>query len=357
MNYKKYYCIGVMSGTSLDGIDVCYVKFEYNKQYSFEILSAHTYSYSDDWKLKLQSAFKCDENYLHNLDIEYGIFIGDIVNQFCLDNSIKEIDFIASHGHTIFHKPEEGYTLQIGNGQVIADTTQMTVICDFRSQDVNLGGQGAPLVPIGDELLFFNYDYCLNLGGFANISFREGNKRLAFDICPVNIVLNYYANKIDLEFDNKGELASSGKINKELLDNLNELEFYYRSYPKSLGLEWVIEFIYPLIDSYNLETKDILRTFTEHVACQISEIIQNNSKILITGGGAFNNFLMKRIERSLNQKIELPIKELIDNKEALIFAFLGLLRLESKVNCLKSVTGASVDHSSGKIFIPIQLSQ
>lgn len=341
-----------MSGTSLDGVDICYVRFDYEKNNSFEIIEALTFKYPESWKLKLQNAFTANKKDLEKLDVEYGNYIGNLVKQFCVDNSITKIDFIASHGHTIFHKPEESYTLQIGNGQVIANTTGSKVVCDFRTQDVEFGGQGAPLVPIGDELLFPNYDYCLNLGGFANISFRERNERIAFDICPVNIVLNYYTNKIDLPFDDKGKLASSGKINKELLNQLNELEFYYRSYPKSLGLEWVVEFIYPLIDSYKLETKDVLRTFTEHLAYQISEVIQNNSNILITGGGAFNNFLIERIEFYLHQKIELPSIEIIDFKEALIFAFLGLLRIENQVNCLKSVTGARKNHSSGMILIP-----
>jgi anhydro-N-acetylmuramic acid kinase len=353
MNRKTYYCIGVMSGTSLDGIDICYARFDYNSSYSFKILTARTYKYSESWKLKLRTAFTRDENYLNNLDIEYGIYIGELVNQFRHDNSIAKMDFIASHGHTIFHKPEEGFTLQIGSGQAIADTTQLKVISDFRTQDVKLGGQGAPLVPIGDKYLFYNYDYCLNLGGFANISFNDGDRRIAFDICPVNIVLNYYANKFDLEFDDKGELTSSGKMDTELLDRLNSLGYYNRSYPKSLGLEWVMEFVYPLIDSYKLETKDILRTFTEHVAYQISKKVHINSSILVTGGGAFNDFLIERIEFYLKQSLSLPSKELIDFKEALIFAFLGLLRFENQVNCLKSVTGAEKDHSSGKIFDPM----
>jgi anhydro-N-acetylmuramic acid kinase len=353
MNDKTYYCIGVMSGTSLDGIDICYARFDYNRSYRFKILTATTYKYSDSWKLKLRNAYTRDENYLKNLDLEYGNYIGQLVNQFRSDNSMAKIDFIASHGHTIFHKPEEAYTLQIGFGQAIADTTQLKVISDFRIQDVKLGGQGAPLVPIGDKFLFNDYDYCLNLGGFANISFNDGDRRIAFDICPVNIVLNYFANEHDLEFDDKGELASSGKIHKKLFDYLNGLEFYNKSYPKSLGLEWVIAFVYPLIDSYKLETKDILRTFTEHVAYQISKIIHINSSILVTGGGAFNDFLIERIEFYLKQRLSLPSKELIDFKEALIFAFLGLLRFENQVNCLKSVTGAKKDHSSGKIFDPM----
>jgi len=354
MKTKTRYSIGVMSGTSLDGVDICYVRFDYGLEYTFQIIKAVTISYPENWKENLQNAFDGDAAYLKRLDIEYGVYIGDLVHQFCQENSINNIDFIASHGHTIFHKPEEGYTLQIGDGQTIADIVQFPVVCDFRTQDVELGGQGAPLVPIGDELLFCNYDYCLNLGGFANISFKEGNKRIAFDICPVNIVLNYYVNGLGLPFDDKGKLASSGKVHLELLDALNGLEFYSRPYPKSLGLEWVVEFIFPLIDTYKLEIKDVLRTFIEHVAFQIAEVVQNDSKILITGGGAFNDFLVQRIEHYLQQKVELPVNEIIDYKEALIFAFLGMLRIEGQVNCLKSVTGASKDHSSGKIFTPLK---
>jgi len=352
MNSRKKYCLGVMSGTSLDGVDICYVRFDYNSTYNFEILKSLTYKYPDTWKLTLQNAFNADEKSLINLDVEYGNYLGSLINQFIDENNISNIDFIASHGHTIFHKPEEGYTLQIGNGQVIADVTQLKVICDFRTQDVKLGGQGAPLVPIGDKLLFDDYDYCLNLGGFVNVSFKEDNKRIAFDICPINIVLNHYVNKLGFAFDDKGQIASTGKINKELLKRLNALEFYHQNPPKSLGLEWVLEFINPLIDSYQLDIKDILRTFTEHVAFQISNIIKKDSSILVTGGGAFNDFLMQRIEFYLEQKISLPATQLIDFKEALIFSFLGLLYIENQVNCLKSVTGASKDHCSGVIFIP-----
>ncbi|MCF6349149.1 MAG: anhydro-N-acetylmuramic acid kinase [Flavobacteriaceae bacterium] len=333
-------------------MSICYVKFDYNDTYDFEILKAITYKYPDTWKSSLQNAFTADEKSLKSLDIEYGNYLGNLVNRFIDKNKISNVDFIASHGHTIFHKPDKGYTLQIGNGQTIADVTRLKVICDFRTQDVNLGGQGAPLVPIGDELLFYNYDYCLNLGGFVNVSFKEDNKRIAFDICPVNIVLNHYVNKLGFAFDDKGQIASTGKINKELFERLNQLEFYHKRHPKSLGLEWVLEYVNPLIDSFNLDIKDILRTFTEHVAFQISNVIKKDSRILVTGGGAFNDFLMQRIEFYLEQKIILPSTQLVDFKEALIFAFLGLLRVENQVNCLKSVTGASKDHCSGVIFMP-----
>ncbi len=341
-----------MSGTSLDGVDICYVQFETTDSYRFKILKAETFPYSKTWKSTLQNAFTSDTATIEALDNTYGLYLGKLINQFIDKNAINTIDFIASHGHTIFHKPNEGYTLQIGNGQSIANNTKQEVICDFRTQDVSLGGQGAPLVPIGDELLFNEYDYCLNLGGFVNVSFKEDGKRIAFDICPVNIALNHYIQKLGFDFDDKGELASSGSINQDLLSELNALDYYKLPHPKSLGYEWIVEVIIPLIEKHNPEIKDILRTFTEHVAFQISKIIPKKSSVLVTGGGAFNTFLMNRIEHYLDQKITIPPNELIDFKEALIFAFLGLLKSENQINILSSVTGATQDHSSGVLFLP-----
>jgi anhydro-N-acetylmuramic acid kinase len=353
MNKKEIFAIGLMSGTSLDGIDLVHVKFKQENYQDFEILSSETVSYSKKWKSTLQNAINFSSDALKLLNVEYGIFLGDVLNEFMTKNKIENIGFIASHGHTVLHQPKKGITLQIGDGQAIANSTKQKVICDFRTQDVELGGQGAPLVPIGDELLFSKYAYCLNLGGFSNISYRKEGKRIAFDICPVNIVLNQYANKLGLEYDASGEIASKGKLNKQLLDKLNEIDFYQQAPPKSLGLEWVKENIFPLIDALEDDISAILRTFVEHVAIQISKIIKENNSILITGGGAFNSFLMKRIENSIERTILLPDKELIDFKEALIFAFLGLLRVDNQVNCLCSVTGAKEDHSSGMIFSPL----
>ena len=223
------------------------------------------------------------------------------------------------------------------------------MVYDFRTQDLKLGGQGAPLVPIGDELLFSNFEYCLNLGGFSNISFKQNNQRIAFDICPVNIVLNYYTKKIGKDFDDKGKIASRGKINQQLLQELNNLSFYNQQPPKSLGLEWVQKNIFPVIDRLEKDIPSILRTFTEHAAIQIGKIIYKNNTVLITGGGAYNSFLIDRIEFYAKNTIQLPKKNLIDFKEALIFSFLGLLKIEGKINCLKSVTGADKNHSSGTI--------
>ncbi|TDQ24115.1 anhydro-N-acetylmuramic acid kinase [Tenacibaculum caenipelagi] len=354
MQENYIYCIGLMSGTSLDGIDLAYIKMNRYSYNDFEILKADTIPYSSEWKKKLQEAITYKKEDLFILDVVYGEFLGKILNNFIKTHMIVNLDFIASHGHTVLHQPDNGITLQIGNGQVIADITKQKVVCDFRTQDVQLGGQGAPLVPIGDKLLFSNYDYCLNLGGFANVSYEKNSQRVAFDICPVNIVLNHYTRKIGVEYDDKGKIASEGKINTELLEHLNNLSFYKEIPPKSLGLEWVQENIFPLIDRYETDIPTILKTFIEHVAKQIGSLINKDSSILVTGGGAFNTFLMSRIEYYAETIIKQVSKELINYKEALVFAFLGLLRVENQVNCLKSVTGASKDHSSGKIFYAVK---
>ena len=352
---KNWNCIGVMSGTSLDGVDIAHISFLSNKTIEYTIHETVTIPYSSRWKDKLTSAFDENRNseVIQNLNIEYGHYLGKIINDFIKENKIIDIDFIASHGHTIFHNPNHGYTVQIGDGQTIAETTKQKVICDFRSQDVALGGQGAPLVPIGDQLLFSKYDYCINIGGFANVSFQKGAERLAFDICPANIVLNHYTRSIGLEYDDEGKLAKTGRINKELLAKLDQLSFYNTK--NSMGNEQVGNEVIPLINSFELDIKDILRTYVEHIAIKISNTLESNSKLLITGGGVFNSFLINRIEHHSNTDIVIPNTTLINYKEALIFGLLGILKLEKRVNVLASVTKASTDHTSGIVFTPKML--
>ena len=350
----EYKVIGVMSGTSLDGVDLVLVNFTKDVIWDFKIVYAETIKYSQKWHgiLKSLVSFKLEE--LQVIDNDYTEYLGEIVNEFIKKNEINHIDAVCSHGHTALHQPEKKLTYQIGNKSIFAKILNEKVVCDFRVQDVQLGGQGAPLVPIGDELLFSEYDFCLNLGGFANISMDLNNERIAYDICPVNIVLNHYVNKMGLDYDDKGQIASAGKLNTSLLNQLNNLEFYKETYPKSLGLEWVNQNIIPLIDSFNLGVNDILKTFVEHVAIQISSEInkKNKSSVLITGGGAYNEYLVSKIKHYSQARIVIPSQDIIEFKEALIFAFLGVLKLRNEVNCLKSVTGASKNHSSGKIFIP-----
>ncbi|HEX7871074.1 MAG TPA: anhydro-N-acetylmuramic acid kinase [Chryseobacterium sp.] len=342
--------IGLMSGTSLDGLDICFAQFwKENSQWKFKIIQAETVSYSKTLEDQLRNSIHLSSQDLLDLNSEYGFYLGQITQDFIQKNQLSEIDLIASHGHTVFHQPQRKFTLQIGDGRAIKTGTQIPVVYDFRSQDVLLGGNGAPLVPIGDELLFSDYDACLNLGGFSNISFKTNHQRIAFDIAPVNIVLNKLALNFNQNYDENGDLAKKGKINQELLQKLNSLEFYNQSYPKSLGIEWCNENIFPLF--LNIVDLDILATFTEHVAVQISKVFNDNNlkKVLFTGGGTYNQFLIEKIKSKTQSEIIIPEKEIIDFKEALIFAFMGVLRWNNEINVLASATGSSHNHSSGII--------
>lgn len=342
-----------MSGTSLDGVDLIYVTFSFDGNWRFTIHQAETIGYTNIWRNRLKHLVDLTKEELEQTDIDYTVYLSDLIKEFISNHKITGIDFISSHGHTALHQPEHQCTYQIGNLPTLAQFLGRKVICDFRVQDVELGGQGAPLVPIGDKLLFSEYDYCINLGGFANLSTDNNGIRIAYDICPTNIVLNHYVNDLDKEFDDKGKIAEGGTINEMLLSKLNSLEFYRQAYPKSLGLEWVNEHIFPIIDSLNLRTEDILNTFTEHNAIQISNEInkKQNGKVLVTGGGAYNDYLISRVKSKTKNKIVIPSREIIEFKEALIFGLLGVLKIRGEVNCLASVTGAKYDHSSGKIFV------
>ena len=349
---QNYKVIGVMSGTSLDGVDLAYIKFNKSDCWTFEIGSSETISYSDEWVNKLKTAIHFEAEELAILNVDYTNLLAKIINDFIFKNNLTGIDAICSHGHTILHQPQNGITLQIGNLPLLGELVNHQIVCDFRVQDVKFGGQGAPLVPIGDKLIFSNYDYCLNLGGFSNISFNENDDRIAFDISPVNTVLNFYANQVEFDYDNEGKLARSGNCNQALLQELNSIDFYSKSYPKSLGMEFVNELIFPMIDTYEIPIEDKLNTFVEHIAFQISKVCsKENSSLLITGGGVYNKFLIERIQFYLKTtKIIIPNDKIIQFKEALIFGFLGVLRLRNEINVLASVTGAKENHSSGVVF-------
>ena len=350
----EYNVIGVMSGTSLDGIDLVYAKFCLNETWSFEIVHAETVEYPSNWYEALKELVNTPIEELKAIDTNYTEYLAKVIKNFIIKYQIKNIDAICSHGHTALHQPENKLTYQIGNRPFLAELIKETVVCDFRVQDVELGGQGAPLVPIGDELLFSEFDFCLNLGGFANVSTNFNRNRIAYDICPVNIVLNHYIRKLGLNYDDEGKIASEGMISVKLLNQLNAIEFYKETYPKSLGLEWVNNTVFPLIDTFKLEIQDVLKTFVEHIAIQIASEInkKNTGSVLITGGGVYNIYLMDRIEAHSIQKIIVPKNEVVEFKEAVIFGFLGVQKLRNEVNCLSSVTGAIKDHSSGKIFLP-----
>ena len=349
---SEHLAIGLMSGSSLDGLDLALVKFHSNDgKYGFDILKVQTIPYTSYWEKQLSEAFHKRPDDLAELDKAFGDYLGRQVLQFIQENGISP-DFVASHGHTIFHKPEEHYTLQIGDGQALANACGLKVINDFRSEDVSKGGQGAPLVPIGDKLLFSDYEACLNIGGIANVSYDENGQRIAYDICIANQALNYLANQKGLKYDKDGFLARSGKIDEPLLEKLNAHSFFRQKAPKSLGREFFETEQKSLLK--DMKTNDLLATFTEHIAMQIGQSLQHlpESKLLVTGGGALNKFLVERIRCHTRHQVVIPDKQIIEYKEALIFAFLGLLKLEGKNNVLSSVTGAESDSCSGKIWEP-----
>ena len=339
--------VGMMSGTSLDGLDLALCRFQgSNYHFQYEILYTEFIPYSDTWKKTLQDAIHLSQDELKTLDQEYGDWLGKRCAEF-IRNSKLQPDLISSHGHTIFHQPSLGKTLQIGDGASIHQQTQLPVIYDFRTQDVRLGGQGAPLVPIGDRLLFGDFEYRLNLGGFANISFERGTETLAFDICAVNTMLNESSSKLGMPFDENGKVASQGVISYDILKKLNALDYYYLEGPKSLGIEWVHKEVLPIMQ--HMKPEEALATYTEHVAQKIGDHLKKG-KTLVTGGGAFNKYLIEKIEHYASADLHIPSPELISFKESLVFAFLGYLRFNGQNNVLSSVTGAKRDHSSGIMY-------
>lgn len=344
-----------MSGTSLDGVDIAYCTFTYDQGWTFNLETAQTIQYPAAWAAKLKTAHKLSVEKLLTLDSAYGTYLGSLCNVFIKKNKIKELHFIASHGHTIFHQPENKFTLQIGNGNALHAATSLPVINDFRSLDVLYGGQGAPLVPIGDKLIFNEYDVCLNLGGIANLSLDHKKERIAYDVCFLNMGLNYLAQKMRKQFDAAGGIASNGEINNALLKKLDKVYAGMRAKRPSIGRELFEKKIQSLLDAKTISTKDKLRTFTESAAKEIVNAIRQYGKIktvLCTGGGAFNSFLIYRMVELAGDDITLVIPEndIVNFKEAIVFAFLGVLRIRNEANSLKSVTGAS-QNSSGGVMI------
>ena len=351
MKKQGYKVLGVMSGTSLDGVDLALCYFNMQEKIAYEMPLAKTIAYSTHWKSRLQSAVGFSPEELTQLDLEYTEYLGGIIKTFIEENNIKDLDAVCSHGHTVLHRPDQGITLQIGNLEQISKIIKQTVVCDFRVQDLLFGGQGAPLVPLGDLLLFSQYDYCLNLGGFANVSKVSRGVSIAYDICPVNVVMNHYAQKLALPYDAGGELAKSGNVLPDVLKLLDALPYYKLSAPKSLGVEWVHREIMPILKASQAKEVDILRTCVTHFASQIAKQFNPGSSVLVTGGGTYNSFLLEQIKAHIDVSLVVPTKTLIEFKEALIFGLLGVLKLRDEVNCLSSVTGANHNHSSGVVFL------
>lgn len=350
-----YNVIGLMSGSSLDGIDLVDVNFWHNGRWHFEIVARDNFEYDHVWKKRLSDAFYMSPEDIKDLDIQYGKLLGKVTRSF-IEKFDLNPEIVASHGHTIFHRPQEHYTLQIGDGQSIADSCGVKVINDFRTEDVLKGGQGAPLVPVGDKLLFSEFPICLNIGGIANVSYDINGERIAYDICIANQALNFLANLKNMDYDRDGLLARSGIVDNQLLEKLNSHLYHSKTFPKSLGREFFEENIKPLFEQNpsNCSLEDLMATFVEHIAIQIGKSIENQpfGKMLITGGGAKNKFLVERIQANTKHKVVIPDSDIIDYKEAMVFAFLGVLRNRNEINVFRSVTGAENDSCSGKISLP-----
>lgn len=353
---RDIYAVGLMSGTSLDGLDIALVRFMNNGgKLGYQLIDGTTVVYSEQWKRAFKELPTTSALLFAQAHNELGRWMGQAVKQF-LKGQKHQPEFIGSHGHTIFHQPDQGLTVQIGCGAQIAAQTGLVTVNDFRTYDVALGGQGAPLVPIGDKLLFTDYVACLNLGGIANISFDDSaGKRLAFDVCAVNQVLNHLAARFGLDFDAGGTLARSGKLLPNLLNELNALPFYQDDKPKSLGREWVQQQVLPLLDEETESANDLLHTYSVHIAHQIRAVVDRENltgPILCTGGGTHNTFLVDLINRELARKawLHVPDQATINFKEAILFALLAYLRLKHANNALSSVTGASRDNIGGAVY-------
>ncbi|HQW43401.1 MAG: anhydro-N-acetylmuramic acid kinase [Chitinophagaceae bacterium] len=355
-----YRAIGLMSGSSLDGLDIAFAEFqEQGGKWSYEILKTGCYAYSDEWTAKLQQAIHLSARDYQLLHAEYGHYLGHQVNAFIDENRLQyKVAVIASHGHTTFHMPGQKMTAQLGDGAAIAAETQLPVVTDLRALDVAFGGQGAPIVPIGEKLLMNEYSYFLNIGGIANISVND-NPYIAFDICPANRVLNMLANDVGKSYDDGGMIAASGVVNTTLLEKLNDLSYYKLPPPKSLANDFGTDIIYPMIKELGCKTEDALRTYTEHIAYQVKQAMTNSnipnpgSRLLVTGGGAFNQFLIQRLSEQLKESgiaVIVPDADLVNYKEALIMAFIGVLRWRQENNVLASVTGAARDSIGGALW-------
>lgn len=347
----------------MDGLDVAYCNFEFTDQslLSYKILYAETFPFPSDIQSTLKNILNLSVYDFCQADRNFGKWLGQQVNTFREKYKIEQLDFIGSHGHTILHQPKNGFTAQIGHGASLAAETKCTVVSDFRSLDVAMGGQGAPLVPIGDKLLFGGYDYCLNLGGISNISYERDGKMIAFDTSPQNVVFNKLAAQYDskLEYDEDGKIAKEGKVNEDLRKKLLDYEFFKSNGPKSLGREHIEEDFMKRMDGTNISIQDKMRTCAEIFSSEIAKAVtesqtqKKGSKMLVTGGGALNKFFIELLSKKLEGICELvvPDKLTVNFKEALIFAFLGALRMKEQVNSLASVTGAKSDNVGGSVFL------
>jgi anhydro-N-acetylmuramic acid kinase len=347
-----FHVIGVMSGSSLDGLDVAYCRFvKHDEQWQHAIEDARTVHFDAVMRKRLLGVMQGSALDLARLDRDLGRMIARACNEL---RDGRPLDLISSHGHTIFHQPGEGLTTQIGSGAQIAALTGRPTVFDLRSKDVAMGGQGAPLVPFGERALFTGTDTFLNLGGIANVSHHANGSVTGYDICTCNQALNLLANEVDRPYDKDGAIARTGQVVPDLLSALGALPFHHLAPPRSLGREWFDAEMAPLVQDAQLPLRDRLRTVTEHIAHTLAEALRhgNAQRVLVTGGGAHNGFLLERMRACCAAEIVVPEASIVDFKEALVFAFLGLMRWRGETNTLASVTGAPADSIGGALVLP-----
>ncbi|MEJ7914533.1 MAG: anhydro-N-acetylmuramic acid kinase [Chitinophagaceae bacterium] len=359
-----YKVIGLMSGSSLDGLDIVFTELqEATGGWRFEILAADCYTYTGEWTQKLKEAIHLNALDYQLLHTEYGAYLGKEVNRFIEAHDLHyKVALVASHGHTSFHEPLKKMTAQLGDGAALAAQTKGIVVSDLRALDVAFGGQGAPIVPIGEKLLFPDYQLFLNIGGIANLTATTPHGTIAFDVCAANRVLDMLMNRINHSYDEGGKMAATGSVHSEMLERLNDLDYYRKPYPKSLANSFGTDTVYPIIISYTIPVENALRTYVEHVAIQVAAAIGTvadasvgvGRKLLVTGGGAFNTFLVKRLSEALQHlsiEVVVPDENLVRYKEALVMALSGVLRWRQEYNVLSSVTGAERNSIGGAVWI------
>lgn len=355
-----YHVIGTMSGSSLDGLDLAYcVLEEIGGKWSFEIRTAECIPFSETLHATLSGIATLPARELMRAHTAFGHWMGQEVAAFIERHGLQhKIHLLSSHGHTVFHEPALGMTFQLGDGASLAAETGLPVVSDLRNLDVALGGQGAPIVPIGEKYLWHATKAFLNLGGIANLTVVNEDGYTAFDVCPANRILNLLAAQRGMAYDAGGQLARSGQVLPDLLDQLDAQDYYRQSPPKSLANEFGLHTLYPLIEQHSGSLEDKLCTYVEHVARQTAAAAQacglSDGDLLVTGGGALNTYLAERLQHALSEsgiRLHIPDEHLIHYKEALVMALIGVLRWREEVNVLSSVTGARRSSVGGALWM------
>ena len=359
-----YRTIGLMSGSSLDGLDIVFAELNENSgNWEYEIKAADCLEYPEEWKTRLQEAVSLNALDYLLLHTEYGNYLGKEVNRFIEKNDLHyQVSLIASHGHTTFHVPSKKMTAQLGDGSAIAAETKLPVVSELRALDIAFGGQGAPIIPVGEKLLWKDHSMFLNIGGIANISFNLPDTYIAYDVCPANRVMNMIAQRVNKDFDAGGEMAALGNVHEGLLEKINASDYYRQPYPKSLANSFGTAEMYPLVRSFGLTHNDELRTYTEHVVTQVKRAVvdglsmqakDTDKKLFVTGGGAFNHFLIQRLSEVLKPEgveVVVPGEEIVKYKEALVMALIGVLRWRQEYNVYATVTGAERNSIGGALW-------